>query len=1004
MVNHCYYTTENKMEGNYSTTHNNVNGVDESISDHNPSFGRGGTEAAQVVIKRNPPNKKQGLMNIATWNVRSFNVEGRLENTIREMQRNDIAIMGICETHWEGCHDFTTDGFRVVGSGGNMKRHGVAIILDLKKTGTVSQVEYISDRIMMLKLNAEPVDILIIQVYMPTSTAVEEDVDNIYDQIEGILKENRGKHNTIVMGDFNAVVGANRASKSMGPYGLGTRNPRGQKLVNFAKRNNYILTNTLFNHHKRRRYTWKMPGDQARYQLDYILVKQRYKNGVKNCRAYPGLDVYSDHNPVMMSMRIKLKKIKKQTAKRKWNLDALESEEGLKFINDVEQNLTPSHDNSQDMWNHFKETVIKSAEAHIGFTKRKTPKKPWITDGMIDKMDERRKWKNVNTTEGRRTYNRLNNALRRETDKAKEKWLTEQCEEIEKYEKAGRSDLMYKHAREVGKKYKSNKKSSTNILDSDGKVLKEMNQIKARWKEYFETLYDARNKPTTCCLEDEADVSIDNRGLSILPEETENSMKKLKRRKAPGMDNIPGEMLKCLGPKARTEINRLDNMIFSTGKWPTDFTISRVVALPKKANTKRCEEHRTISLISHCSKILLKTMYERIYAKIDDFINEDQFGFRRKLGTREAIATLRVIYERAIDFGQSVYICFVDYEKAFDRINWQKMMEVLKKCGLDWNERRLIWELYTNQSAVIQVGDDLTDPADIGRGTRQGGILSTIVYNVYSQCMVDEGMQNNNDGIKINGVTHPSIRFADDKAMASNTNAGLQRIMNDLNEAGKRYGMKINISKTKVMRITHLRNKSIKILIDETEIEAVNEFKYLGSVISNDGRCEPEIRKRIAKAKASFAENEIFLSSKTNLPLRKRFLKSVVWSNALYAAETWTMTKPDIRRLEAFELWCWRKMLNVTWSDQVTNEDVLRRIGEERRLISTIRERHKAWIGHILRGDTLLKKTMEGHYNGKFKRGRRREGFLSYLKNGQSYNVLKRRSENRVAWRCWTPS
>ena len=75
----------------------------------------------------------------------------------------------------------------------------------------------------------------------------------------------------------------------------------------------------------------------------------------------------------------------------------------------------------------------------------------------------------------------------------------------------------------------------------------------------------------------------------------------------------------------------------------------------------------------------------------------------------------------AIDFGQSLYVCFVDYEKAFDRIDWQKMMEVLKSFGLDWNERRLIWELYTNQSAVIQVGDELTDPADIGRGTLQGG-------------------------------------------------------------------------------------------------------------------------------------------------------------------------------------------------------------------------------------------------------------------------------------------
>ena len=82
---------------------------------------------------------------------------------------------------------------------------------------------------------------------------------------------------------------------------------------------------------------------------------------------------------------------------------------------------------------------------------------------------------------------------------------------------------------------------------------------------------------------------------------------------------------------------------------------------------------------------------------------------------------------------------------------------------------------------MIQVGEELTDPAKVGRGTRQGGILSTIIFNVYSQFMINEAMENNQDGVRINGRKVPSIRFAGDKAMISNTNAGLQRIMNTLN-------------------------------------------------------------------------------------------------------------------------------------------------------------------------------------------------------------------------------
>ena len=116
-------------------------------------------------------------MKIGSWNVRTFNVEGRLENTIREMKRNNISVLGICETHWEGPIDFKCGEYRIIGSSGDMKRHGVAIIMDEKTCGDILHVERISERLMMTKIKANPVDMMIIQVYMPTSQAKEEEVD-----------------------------------------------------------------------------------------------------------------------------------------------------------------------------------------------------------------------------------------------------------------------------------------------------------------------------------------------------------------------------------------------------------------------------------------------------------------------------------------------------------------------------------------------------------------------------------------------------------------------------------------------------------------------------------------------------------------------------------------------------------------------------------------------------------------------------------------------------------
>src|SRR5688572_3236812 len=84
---------------------------------------------------------------------------------------------------------------------------------------------------------------------------------------------------------------------------------RGQELVNFCKRLNLVVTNTRYKHDKRRRYTWKRPGEKRRFQIDYILVKHRYRNSVKNSRAYKGAAVYSDHNLVMAKTELKLKKI-----------------------------------------------------------------------------------------------------------------------------------------------------------------------------------------------------------------------------------------------------------------------------------------------------------------------------------------------------------------------------------------------------------------------------------------------------------------------------------------------------------------------------------------------------------------------------------------------------------------------------------------------------------------------------------------------------------------------
>src|SRR5580698_431469 len=102
---------------------------------------------------------------------------------------------------------------------------------------------------------------------------------------------------------------------------------------------------------------------------------------------------------------------------------------------------------------------------------------------------------------------------------------------------------------------------------------------------------------------------------------------------------------------------------------------------------------------------MLKILTKRIESKAKHFIGQNQFGFRKGCGTREAIGVMRLLCERSIEHNNDVYICFVDFEKAFDRVNWVKMMDALKSIGVDWRDRKLIRELHMGQEAVIRVAN-----------------------------------------------------------------------------------------------------------------------------------------------------------------------------------------------------------------------------------------------------------------------------------------------------------
>ena len=137
--------------------------------------------------------------------------------------------------------------------------------------------------------------------------------------------------------------------------------------------------------------------------------------------------------------------------------------------------------------------------------------------------------------------------------------------------------------------------------------------------------------------------------------------------------------------------------------------------------------------------------------KVSKCFGKNQFRFTAGCGTRDAIGVMRALCERSLEHDNDVYICFVDFEKAFDRVNWIKLMQVLKDLNLDWKDRRLIQELYTKQEAVVRIGNEETEAATIGRGVRQGCPLSPLLFSIYAEAMMIEALKDCEEGIKVGG-------------------------------------------------------------------------------------------------------------------------------------------------------------------------------------------------------------------------------------------------------------
>ena len=283
-----------------------------------------------------------------------------------------------------------------------------------------------------------------------------------------------------------------------------------------------------------------------------------------------------------------------------------------------------------------------------------------------------------------------------------------------------------------------------------------------------------------------------------------------------------------------------------------------------------------------------------------------QAGFRKGRGTRDQVANICWIIEKARGFQKHIFFCFIDYAKAFDCVDHNKLWKILKEMRIPDHLTCLLRNLYSGQEATVRTGHGTTDWFQIGKGARQGCILSPCLFNFYAECIMrNTGLEEEQAGIKIAGRNINNLRYANDTTFMAESEEELKSLLTKVKVESEKVGLKFKIQKTKITASGPITSWEI----DGETVETVSDFIFWGSKITADGDCSHEIKRCLLLGRKVMSNlDSIFKSRDVTLPTKVRLVKAMVFPVVIYGSESWTVKKAEHRRIDAFELWCWKTL------------------------------------------------------------------------------------------------
>lgn len=831
-----------------------------------------------------------------------------------------------------------------------------------------------------------------------------------------------------------------------GGFSIGRRNDEGRSLLEFCAEADLVVMNSWFKNEKKA--TFRSGG--AETEIDFMLVGKSWRKKIRNVKVIPG---ELQHSLVVMDVdKIdEVKKKKQQQSKRTKTWKLKDGEVKRKFAERMDI-LWKEKEEDGDIWTKYRNCAQQAANEVCGVSKGKPRHgETWWWNEEVKVAIERKKesfkkMQKQNTEENKARYKRDKKKAKKAVAEAMKKEAEKELEQLQMNRQGifQKLKIMKRESRDITE--------SNCIKDKNGRIFFVDEDRRRIWKEHMESIMNQENQWDGLVEAERTEGPV----KEISKEEIKKALESMKNGKAGGPSSITKEHFTS-SPHGLEVLHQVANEIMQGKSMPEDWKQSTLVPIYKgKGSVMECGSYRGVKLLEHGMKLVERVLEKRLREVVK--IDEMQYGFMPGKGTVGAIFIVRRMQECYQEKKKKLFMCFVDLEKAFDRVPRKVIEWALRKRNVPEALVEVVMKLYEDATTRVQVGSGFSEKFNVAVGVHQGSVLSPLLFVT----VLDVLSESERKGVLF------ELLYADDLVLIAESMEELESQFNKWKRAFEGKGLKINMGKTKIMecgeetgvielakkdpcgvcgkrvvsnaircsschkwihgrctnvkRVTQRmdgsfeckacirrRNLSHQDQDPDSEqrlkdLERVSRFCYLGDTINSSGGSELAVTRRTRLGWMKFNELALVLCGKRlPLKLKGKIYTTCVRAVMVYGSEAWTVRSVEEGLLRRTERAMIRKMCGVQLVDRKNTKELMERIGLKDTIVEVVRRSGLRWLGHVLRkrDDEGVKRVWNLEVEGKRGRGRPKLSWKELvMKASQKLGLGVEDAEDRRKWRA----